>query len=128
MNYHQINQLLLGVAVLIAILLNYFGLRLYSESPLSPWQWLYLGALTFALIGMAFLPGIVRRSRGLPPKTVSGTDFRFSLALSVVLCPIVFSAVFAFGAFGSLLICVVPLAFAFRGRRQGPAAPGDRNG
>ena len=43
-------------------------------------------------------------------------DTRFAVAVAAVLCPLTFFAVWEWGAFGSLLILLVPIAFIFRRR------------
>jgi hypothetical protein len=122
MNHNKIIHILLGAAVLIALPLIYLGLLGPGQRTLSPSQWLLFGGVAFALVLGAFLPSIVRRVRGLPPEPVSASDLRFVIALIVVLCPLAFFAVWTFGAFGSLVIMLAPIAFMIRySRRSQPS-------
>ncbi|HZN36034.1 MAG TPA: hypothetical protein VFB80_19525 [Pirellulaceae bacterium] len=45
-------------------------------------------------------------------KTAVISPLRFAFLVALVLCPLTFYAVWAFGPFGSLLIMAVPAAFA----------------
>jgi hypothetical protein len=121
MNYNKVIYILLGAAALLAFPLIYLGLHGRGQPPLSPSQWLLFGGLAFPVVLAAILPIIihrVRRARGLPPEHVSASDLRFTIALMAVLCPLTFFAVWMFGAFGSLLIMVVPFAFMIRAQRR----------
>jgi hypothetical protein len=111
-------HILLGAAVLLAFPLIYLVLLRPGQSTLSPSQWLLFGGATLALALTAFLPSIMRRLRGSPPQAVVTSDLRFMFALVAVLCPLAFFAVWIFGAFGSLVIILVPIAFALRTPRR----------
>ena len=127
MNYNKVIYILLGAAVLLAFPLIYLLLIRPGQTTLSPSQWLLLGCVALALVLAAFLPTVVRRLRGLPPHQISPSDIRFFIAVTAVLCPLAFFAVWALGPFGSFVIMLVPLAFAFRFPSRGQAVPSDRN-
>ncbi|MHA3772293.1 hypothetical protein ACXR0O_12235 [Verrucomicrobiota bacterium sgz303538] len=121
MNYSKITHVLLGGAVLLALLLVYLGLLHLGQSTLSPLQWLLFGAFGVALLLMAFLPSMVRRFRGMPQEAISPSDFRFTMAVAGILCPVAFFAVWVFGAYGAIIIAFAPAIFMFRSssRAQG---------
>jgi hypothetical protein len=122
MNYNKVIYVLLGTAVLLAFPLIYLGLHGRGQPPLSPSQWLLFGGLALPVVLVAILPIInhrVRRARGLPPEHVSASDLRFTITLIAVLCPLAFFAVLTFGAFGSLVIMLAPIAFIIRSHRRG---------
>jgi hypothetical protein len=120
---NKIIHLLLGAAVLLAFPLIYLALLRPGHATLSPSQWLLFASLAVALVLGAFLPSFVRRVRGLPQHPVSSSDLRFTIALSLVLCPLAFFAVWMFGAYGSLVIMLAPIAFAFRNPRLSQPSP-----
>lgn len=111
-------HILLGVAVALAFPFIYLLLLRPGQPTLSPWQWLLFGGVALALALAAFLPSILRRFHGLPPHPVSPSDLRFTVALLAVLCPLAFFAVWMFGAFGSFVIMLVPIAFMIRAPRR----------
>ena len=51
------------------------------------------------------------------------SDSRFATVLIVVLCPLVFFAVWMFSAYGTLVIMLVPIAFMIRDQRRNKAVP-----
>jgi len=57
----------------------------------------------------------------------SASDLHFMLTLIAVLCPLTFLAVWMFPVFGSLVIMVVPIAYAIRSPRRRQPTPNDRN-
>jgi hypothetical protein len=121
MNYNKVIYILLGAGVLLAFPLIYLGLLHPGQATLSPSQWLWFGGLALPVVLAAVLPMIihrVRRARGLPPEQVSASDLRFTIALIAVLCPLAFFAVLMFGAFGSLVIMLAPMAFIIRSHRR----------
>ena len=121
MNYTKVFYILVGAAVLLAFPLIYLVLLPPGQATLSPSRWLLFGSLSLAVLLAAIMPIIiyrVRQTRGLPPEHVSASDLRFTIALMAVLCPLTFFAVWMFGAFGSLLIMVVPFAFMIRAQRR----------
>jgi hypothetical protein len=124
---NKATHILLRVAVVLAFPFIYLLLLRPGQPTLSPLQWLLFGSVAFALAVGSFLPSILRQVRGLPPQPVSASVLRFSIALAGVLCPLAFFAVWTFGPLGSLVICLVPLAFAFRFPRGSQPAPGSRN-
>jgi len=124
---NKVIHILLGAAVVLAFPLIYLLLLPPGQPTLSPSQWLVFGGVALALVFGAFLPGIVRRVRGLPPEPVSASDLRFVIAVAAILCPLTFFAVWTFGAFGSLVIMLGPIAFAIRYPRRSHPAPNARN-
>jgi hypothetical protein len=51
------------------------------------------------------------------------SDSRFAIALTAILCPVVFFAVWMFSAYGTLVIMLVPIAFMIREQRRNKAVP-----
>jgi len=122
MNYNKVIYILLGAGVLLAFPLLYLILFPPGQTTPSPSRWLLFGGLALPVALAGILPIIihrVRRARGLPPEHVSASDLRFTLILMAVLCPLVCFAEFTFGAYGSLLMMVIPAAFAIRAQRRG---------
>ena len=108
---------LLGLVVLVTIGLFYALLVPHGQSSLSPLTWTVFIAAALALGLVAFAPSLLRRWRGLaPPPPMSAADIKFSIVLVAVLCPIAFWAVWLGGAYGSMAMILVPLAFLFRFR------------
>jgi len=121
MNYNKVIYILLGAGVLLAFPLIYLVLFPPGQTTPSPSQWLWFAGLALPVALTGILPVIihrVRRARGLPHQ-VSASDLRFTLILIAVLCPLVCVAEFTFGAYGSLLMMVIPAAFAIRAQRRG---------
>ena len=121
MNYTKVFYILVGAAVLLAFPLIYLVLLPPGQATLPPSRWLLFGGLALAVVLAAIMPIIiyrVRQTRGLPPEHVSASDLRFTIALMTVLCPLTFFAVWMFPVFGSLVIMVVPVAFAIRAQRR----------
>ncbi len=115
MKANTVIHLLLGVAVLTAMGLLYSILIHPGQPGLSPWRWALFAALPLIFILVTFAPSLVRRWRGLPaPQPPTPSDVRFFIALVVVLCPVAFFAVWAYGPFGSFVIMLVPIAFILR--------------
>lgn len=112
-------HILLGVAVLLALPLIYLVLLRPGQPMFPPSQWLVFAGAALALLLAAFLPGVVRRVRGMPPQAVSPSDLRFGLAVAAVLCPLAFLAVWVMGPFGAFIIVLAPVALIIRSRRSG---------
>jgi hypothetical protein len=116
---------LVGGAVLSAIAL--FGLLVFHQSGISPLQWGLFALYALVLMLAAFAPSVVRRWQGLPPpQPLSPADIRFSLAVTAILCPLAFFAVWEWGAFGTLVIMLAPIAFMLRSPRRNPQNTNDR--
>ena len=126
MNYNKVIYVLLGAAVLLAFPLLYLVLRPPGEPPLTASQWLLFGGLALPVVFSALIPIVsirVRRARGLPPEQLSAADFRFFISLIAVLCPLAFFAAWMFGAFGSLVIMLAPIACINRFQHRGKPDP-----
>jgi hypothetical protein len=115
MKQSTVIDILLGAAVLPAIALLYFSLAAPGQLGLSSGRWALFAAIALALIVAAFAPSAVRRLRGLsPPQPLSPSHIRFAIAVSAILVPLAFFAVWEFGPLGSLVIMLVPIAFMLR--------------
>ena len=120
---HKVLHILLLAAVLLVFPLLYLLLLRTGHPILSPSQWLLFAGVALAVALAAFLPGMVGRSRGLSPQPISPSDIRFSIVVAIVLCPLAFFAVLAFGPFGSFVIMLVPIAFIVRSAGRKRPAP-----
>ena len=52
---------------------------------------------------------------------------RFSIAVIAIGCPLMVLAIWMFGAYGTLIIALVPVVFAFRYPRHSEPSRNDRN-
>src|ERR1041385_10307 len=117
-------NILVGALITIGVALGFSGLATPTQSSLSILQWSLLAALLLLLaIGLPIMRRSIRASQSTP----SLTDLKFALIVAVVLCPAPFFAVWTFGAFGSLVICLVPVAFIFRSSRRSQLPPKNCN-
>jgi hypothetical protein len=123
---NTILTILLGVAVLLAIGLFYLGFS--DQSGLSASQWAWFAAFTLTLPLVVFAPIVLGQWRGTPPAPpLSQPDIRFYIAVVAVLCPLAFFAVWEWGAYGTFVIMLVPMAFILRSPRRGLGNTDSRN-
>ena len=86
---------LLGATVLLALLLLYLSLVHHGQAVLPPSGWILFGGIALALVLAAFLPGLVRWWRGLPPaQPLSPADIRLTIIVTLAGCALAFFGVF----------------------------------
>lgn len=116
-------SILTGAAFLVALSLLYVLLAPLGRSMHSPVGWMAFGSIAMLLVVAVFAPMMAHRRRGASaPTPLTPADIRFTIALLVVVCPLVF---WAGGAYGSLVILLVPIAFLVR--QYIKVAPHDTN-
>ena len=127
MNYNKVIYILIGAAVLLAFPLIYLVVMFPRVQTMpSPSQWLLFGALALPVAVVPLLLVIihrVRRARGLSPEHISASDLRFMLLTIAVLCPLAVFAAMMFGAFGSLVIMLAPIACIIRSQLRSQPNP-----
>jgi hypothetical protein len=112
---------LLGAAVLLAIALLYLLLVHNAQANnLSPVEWTVFGGAALALGLAAFVPSLLRRSRGLPAAPLlSRSDIGFCIMVALVGCVLAVVGVFSeMWWLMTLGIMLAPMSFMFRGSRQ----------
>ena len=130
MNYNKVIYVILGVACLVGFALIYVLLIDRGQQTLLPSQWRIFAAFGLPVFLASVLPIViyrVRRTPGSPPEGQSDSDLRFMLTLIAVLGPLTFLAVWMIPVFGSLVIMVVPIAYAIRSPRRRQTTANDRN-
>ena len=88
-----IHVLLAGVA-LLAMLLLYWILARDGQPMLTPVGWLVFAGAALILVLATFLPGLVRRMRGLPPQALSRSEITVCIAITAIGCLLAFVGVF----------------------------------
>jgi len=118
-------HVLLGVAVVSALVLLYVLLARPGQSQLSPLQWAVFGGAALVIVLAAFAPSLVRRWRRLPPTpALSQSDIGFCLMVALAGCVLAVVGVFSeWWWLMTLGIMLAPLAFMFRGAQWGHNDP-----
>ncbi len=123
MKQNTVLSILTGAVFLITLSLLYLLLAPLGRSIHSPVWWMAFGSIAVLLVVGVFAPMLARRLRGASaPTPLTSADIRFTIALIAVVCPLAF---WARGAYGSLVILLVPIAFLIR--QQIKVAPHDTN-